>query len=103
MAAPSKCPMCGRTRPMTKHHLIPKSQRGRKWFKKRYTSEELHRTVNICRDCHSAIHKFISSEKELGRQFSTLDDIMQHPEIVKYVTWVSKQKKAVSKVRIHKC
>ena len=86
---------------MSRHHLIPKSQRGRKWFKKRYTYEELRRTVKICADCHSAIHKFIS-DKELGRQFSTLDSLMQHPEIAKYVTWVSKQRKTINKVKVSK-
>lgn len=89
-----RCPLCGRDQPLTKHHLIPRTVHKNKWFKKRFTREEMGTGVDVCRDCHSAIHKYIPSEKELGRSFNTLELLQEHEELSRYVKWLSRQRRA---------
>ena len=45
-----------------------------------------------CSDCHAAIHRFVPSEKELGRSYNTKDALLAHPEIATFVAWVSTQR-----------
>jgi hypothetical protein len=85
------CEACGRDQARTFHHLIPRSQHHRKWFKARFTRDEMGAGVMVCRDCHSAFHQFLS-EKELGRDFHTLEALLGHPQIGRYVRWVSGQR-----------
>jgi hypothetical protein len=49
-------------------------------------------TVSLCRDCHGAIHDLIPDEKELGRDFNTLEKLLSHAPMAKFVAWVRKQK-----------
>ncbi len=49
-------------------------------------------TVELCRDCHTAGHKDVPKEKDLGRNYYTLEKLLAHPEISKYVEWVKKQR-----------
>lgn len=88
------CELCGRVtkRGTTEHHLIPRTCHGNKWFKKRFTRGQMHTTVSLCRECHHAIHDFVPDEKELGRDFNTLDKLLAHPELARFVAWVQKQK-----------
>lgn len=87
------CEMCGRTvkKGTTKHHLIPRTCHKNRWFKKNFTREQQRKTVDVCRECHNAIHIHIPSEKELGRHYNTLELLLAHPEIAKFVAWVKKQ------------
>jgi hypothetical protein len=87
------CPLCGRDRPLTKHHLIPATLHKNKWFRKRFTKEELGAGVMVCRDCHSAIHKYIPSEKELGRNYNTIGKLKEHRELRKYTKWLARQRR----------
>ena len=48
------------------HHLIPRTVHTNKWFKKRYTREQMREGINVCTSCHHAIHALIPDEKELG-------------------------------------
>ncbi|MCA9121871.1 MAG: hypothetical protein H6822_11660 [Planctomycetaceae bacterium] len=88
------CQLCGRItkRGTTQHHLIPRTCHGNKWFKKRFTREDMRMTVALCRACHNAIHELIPDEKELGREFNTLEKLCAHAEVGKFVSWVRKQK-----------
>lgn len=43
--------------------------------------------IDVCKLCHKMIHAFVPSEKELGRRYNTLDLLLTHPEINKYVEW----------------
>ena len=88
-----RCQMCGRDRDMTFHHLIPQTCHKNKWFKKNFTRAQMGEGVHVCRDCHAAIHKFIPSEKELGRVYNTVEKLMLHEELAKYVPWLSKQRR----------
>jgi hypothetical protein len=84
------CEMCGREMRLTFHHLTPRDMHA-KYLKKGYTREFLNLGVMICRPCHSKIH---SSEdnKTLAREYNTLDKIMGHPDIVRFVNYVRKQR-----------
>ena len=88
------CRLCGRVtrRGTTEHHLIPRVCHRNRWFKKRYTREQMQATISVCRDCHSAIHKFVPREKTLGREYYTVELLLSHEEIRKFVTWASNQK-----------
>lgn len=88
------CELCGRVtkRGTTEHHLIPRTCHANKWFKKRFSREVMRTTVSLCRPCHGAIHDLIPDEKELGRDFNTLDKLLAHSAIAKFVEWVKKQK-----------
>lgn len=76
----------------TRHHLIPRTVHSNAWFKKRFTREEMCRTADVCRECHDAVHRAVPSEKELGRDWNTLDRLRSHPEIAKFVAWVAKRR-----------
>ena len=84
------CEMCGRECELTFHHLIPRTCHKTKWFKKNFTRDELQKGINICRDCHDAVHKFIT-EKELGRNYNTLESLMEHDKVLGFVKWIKKR------------
>lgn len=90
----NRCDLCGRRtrRGTTEHHLIPRTCHSNKWFKKRYTRAQMQVTIDVCRDCHHAIHDLVPDEKELARQWNTLDTLQTHPEISKYLAWIKKRK-----------
>lgn len=85
-----ECELCQRERRLTFHHLIPVTLHKNRWFKNRFTRDEMAQGVLLCVDCHSAVHKF-ATEKELGRAYSTLDALRAHPDIRRFVRWVSRQ------------
>lgn len=71
------CPLCERHIPPAQkdaHHLVPKSKGGR------YT-EYLHRI------CHRQIHALLT-ETELARNYNTVDALLAHPELARFVAWV---------------
>ena len=84
------CALCLRRHHLTFHHLIPRKAHRRKAFRKRYTRETLQQGINICRPCHSAIHKFYD-ELWLARNLSTLDKLRDDPLIARHIKWQSKQ------------
>jgi hypothetical protein len=49
-------------------------------------------TIDVCRDCHKAIHRLIPDEKELGRHANTVESLRSHPELGKFLVWVQRQK-----------
>ncbi|MCC9603206.1 hypothetical protein LOC67_21875 [Stieleria sp. JC731] len=91
---PKSCELCGRQtkRGTTEHHLIPRKCHRNKWFKKRYTREQMQQTVSLCHDCHRCIHRFVPKEKELGRDYNTLEELLAHEQIGRFVEWVKHQK-----------
>jgi len=52
----------------------------------------MQETINVCRDCHSAIHRFLPDEKEMGRNYNTVEALLDHAGIAKFVIWVRKQR-----------
>ena len=75
------CPLCDRelAPPCTKHHLIPISKGGK------HTE-----TVLLHKICHDKIHSVIS-EKELMKNYNTINKLKTHPELIKFIEWVSKK------------
>lgn len=73
------CPLCGRPygRNTNLHHLIPKSKKGTE-------------VVRLHVICHTKIHSVLS-ERELEQYYNTIDRLLEHEEIRKFVKWVRKQ------------
>lgn len=75
---PDPCPICLRpNHHPSDHHLIPKSRKGKV-------------TETICADCHRAIHA-IFTNKELEREYSTVEALLAHEGFVKVVRFIAKQ------------
>lgn len=72
------CPLCGREmiagRSLNKHHIVPKTFKGRETF--------LIHTV-----CHSKIHSVLT-ERELLQTYNTFEALRAHPEIQRFVQWL---------------
>ncbi len=81
------CELCQCEEVYNEHHLIPTTLHSNKWFKKRYTREDMQRRIRLCKSCHSAIHDLIPSEKELGKHYNTLETLLSHPKVANYVKW----------------
>lgn len=79
MDEPLRCFLCDRPigRRAQWHHAVPKSRGGRE-------------TVPVHPICHRAIHATLSN-KELERSYSTPEALRAHPEIAKFVAWVSRK------------
>lgn len=86
------CEMCEREKPLTFHHLIPRKNHKRNFFKRRFSKEEMkHNGIMICQDGHSKIHQ-VHNEKELGLYYNTLEQLLLDPKIDKFIHWVKKKK-----------
>lgn len=87
-----QCRLCEReVNYTTRHHLIPRTVHRNKWFKKNFSFEELHTTVDLCKDCHRQIHRFIP-EKEMGRDYNSIDKLMTHEKVHTFVKWLRNKK-----------
>lgn len=88
------CEFCGRRlkRGTTAHHLIPRTLHSNKWFRKRFTRSQMARTVQLCRECHGAVHRFVPKEKDLGRYYNTPEALLEHEQIRAFVQWVRRQR-----------
>jgi 5-methylcytosine-specific restriction endonuclease McrA len=85
-----RCALCGRDRPLTFHHLIPRTLHRKKRYRRAFSKAELSGGVDLCRDCHDAVHRFIP-EKVLGERYRTLEALRAHPEVAKFVAWVRRR------------
>ncbi len=59
------------------HHLVPKSLGGGE-------------TVQLHQLCHDKIHATLS-EQQLARDYATIDALLAHPEIARFVGWVKRR------------
>ena len=59
------------------HHLIPKSKKGKD-------------TVLIHKICHQKIHS-VFTEKELEREWNSIEKLKSNSEINKFISWVQKK------------
>jgi hypothetical protein len=83
------CELCKRKLKTTKHHLIPRETHNKKWCKKMFDSEERNnRKIDVCHDCHLAIHKFMTN-KELAQEFNTTEKLLENNKLKNFVNWVS--------------
>lgn len=75
------CSICNRITPekyQEKHHLIPKSKKGKE-------------TIIVCIDCGNQIH-LLFNLKELRDKYNTLEKLKSNEKIIKWITWIKKQK-----------
>lgn len=84
------CALCERETRLTFHHLVPRSLRSKRWFRRNLEPEQFQAGIDVCRPCHNAIHRFID-HKTLGREYNTLDALRTHPELSRFVAWLRKQ------------
>ena len=91
-AEPLRCQLCGRAKPLTQHHLIPRYVHGKRRFTNRYTKQEMRsRRLLLCRECHGGLHQLFS-ERELAEQFNTRQLLLADPRVQKMIRWARKQK-----------
>jgi 5-methylcytosine-specific restriction endonuclease McrA len=87
-----QCELCGRTRQLTFHHLIPRKNHGKRRFQRRFAKEEMkERGLWICRLCHRQLHRFFS-EEELGQRLNSREAILADPDMQRFVRWARKQR-----------
>jgi len=86
------CELCGRLVSLvTKHHLIPRTRHKNKRNKREFDRVEVKtRVAWFCRPCHDHVHALFT-EKTLEREFNTLESLMAHPEIARFVTWIQRR------------
>jgi 5-methylcytosine-specific restriction endonuclease McrA len=83
-----ECAICGREETLTRHHLIPRTRHHNKRNKREFDRGTVKRTVGICRPCHSQIHALLT-EKELERDYRTVEKLRAHPEVKKFAAWIA--------------
>jgi hypothetical protein len=88
----SRCELCGRKcARLDKHHLIPRTRHSNKRNKKQFDRREVHdRLAMLCKPCHKTVHATLT-EKELEREYNTLEALRSHEQISRFVKWVRKQ------------
>lgn len=87
------CEFCGREKPLTFHHLIPRAVHGKKRFIDRFGKDEMRkRGLMLCKLCHKGIHALIPEEKTLAESFNTKDLLLANAALAKHVAWARKQK-----------
>jgi Fe-S oxidoreductase len=88
MSKPVQCALCERNVAfLTRHHLIPRTRHRNKKNKKLFDREKVHEVIWICRACHDNVHAVLT-EKELERNYSTLELLAAHPEVKKFTDWI---------------
>ena len=71
-----QCQICTRKVPdglMEHHHLKPKERKGTR--------------ILVCIDCGNQLHQLFSN-KELAKQYNTLDKILANKKIQNWVKWI---------------
>ena len=83
------CGLCGRDVSRTsRHHLIPRTRHKNKRNKRTFSRDDVRtRLVDLCRPCHRVIHHTLT-EKELERDYNTVEKLLAHPEITKFIEWL---------------
>lgn len=80
MDDPIPCSVCGRSTPpeyQEKHHLVPKSRKGKE-------------TVPVCINCGDQLHTLFTL-KEMRDSFNTLEKILADERIQEWVRWIRKR------------
>ncbi len=83
-----RCALCEREERLTRHHLIPRTRHHNKRNQRDFPRSEVREVVGLCRSCHSQVHQLLS-EKQLEREFNTVEKLRAHPEIAKFAAWIA--------------
>jgi len=95
------CGLCGReVERLTRHHLIPRSRHRKilnsKKRRQRFSREDLNRTVPLCGPCHRKVHQTFT-EAELEREYPTVQALSSHPEMARFVDWISGKRQGAAR------
>ena len=74
------CELCESENTHNFHHFIPRTLHSNKWFKKRFTREQMSQGIKVCTS-------LIPKEGELGRHYNTMEKLLAHPQVAGYVKW----------------
>lgn len=80
MSEEALCPLCGRplgTVNIDRHHLVPRTFKGREQF-------PVHKI------CHRKIHSVLS-ERELLQHYHSWEALRAHPDIATFIAWVARK------------
>ena len=58
-------------------------------FKKKFSLIERQSGINICRRCHRMVHR-LENERTLAREYFTLEALLSHEGVARYVEWAKK-------------
>lgn len=76
-----KCPICDRDmipgKSLDDHHLIPRTFKGKE-------------KITLHMICHKKLHSCIT-EREMQHYYHTVERLLEHEEIQKFVKWVKKK------------
>ena len=84
------CAICARDETLTRHHLIPRTRHHNRRNKREFDRATVRQIVGLCRPCHSQIHALLS-EKELEREFNTIDKLRAQPQVAKFARWIARK------------
>lgn len=85
------CLLCGRdVSETTEHHLVPKCRHKNKKNKKMFSRKEVKKKVPTCDPCHNNLHAVLT-EKELAREYNTLEKLKGHPDVIKFSKWIKRK------------
>lgn len=101
-----ECEMCQRELKLTFHHLIPKDKHPTYLGKRLPNGIEGEPTryflnsygLMICRQCHNTVHS-IASNEVLAAQFNTLQKLLAHPVIQRWVDFAKKRRSSSGKAK----
>ena len=79
---------------ITMHHLVPKTRHKNKKNKKLYSRREVIEKAPTCEPCHNNVH-MVLSEKELARNYNTIEKLREHPDIKKFTNWIKNKPEGV--------
>ena len=87
------CELCEREVDTSSHHLIPKQIHSKNWCKIKFSKFDMkNRRADLCGDCHPMVHQYFK-HSELGKLYNTVEKLLAHEKVAKFVVWVSNQNK----------
>lgn len=87
---PQVCEICGREKPLTFHHLIPRAKHGKRVIRERFERPDLKaRGIWVCHLCHRQIHRFFDNRR-LAEELNTVERLRETPEMLRYIAWARK-------------
>lgn len=74
---------------LTRHHLIPQTRHKNRRNKRDFDRSEVkQRIALLCKPCHKHVHATLDN-KQLEREFNTVEALAAHPEIARFVDWIA--------------
>lgn len=87
------CVFCFSPEKLSFHHLIPKKMHTKTYIKKQFPETDLNTYgITLCASCHKMVHRKIN-HRDLALKYNTLDKLLLHSEIKKFVAFRMKTNK----------